>query len=100
MEELGVKRAQSSLRSTAQSRKRVNIAINLRSHCCAGVILICYTVLTQKGEIAVYGCNPTLSFPVVFVFRKVNFIYVVYQPCSFASILVFVRLTDLKGLKG
>ena len=44
-------------------RERVNFAINLRSHLCAGIILICYTVLTspKKGETAVHGCNPTLS---------------------------------------
>ena len=54
---------------------RVNFAINLRSHLCAGVILICYTVLTRpkKGETAVHGCNPTLSVSVVLVSRKVNF---------------------------
>ena len=42
-------------------RVRVNFAINLRSHLYAGVILICYTVLTspKNGETAVHGCNPT-----------------------------------------
>ena len=48
------------------------------------------TLLTspKKGETAVLGCNPTLSVSVVLVSRKVNFFYVVYQPCSFACILV------------
>ena len=53
-------------------RVRVNFAINLSSHLCAGVILICYTVLRspKKGETAVHGCNPTLSVSVVLVSRK------------------------------
>ena len=66
-------------------RARVNFAINLRSHLCAGVILICYTVLTspKMGETAVHGCNPTLSVSVVLVSRKVNFFN------SLAVLLVF-----------
>ena len=74
-EELAVERAQSSLLSTTQSRKLVNFAMNLRSHLCPGIILICYTELTssKKGETAVHGCNPTLSVPVVLEIRKVNF---------------------------
>ena len=54
------------------------LQLNCASICSlfAGVILICYTVLTslKKGETAVHGCNPTLSVSVVLVSRKVNFL--------------------------
>ena len=69
-------------------RVRVNFSINLRSHLCAGVILICNTVLTspKKGETAVHGCNPTLLVSVVLVSRKVNFFT---KYISLAALLVF-----------
>ena len=73
----------------------VNFAINLRSHLCAGVILICYTVLTspKKGETAVHGCNPTLSVSVVLVSRKVNFLRSI-SLVSFCSHMNPVRDTN------
>ena len=73
-------------------RERVNFAINLRLHLCAGVILICYTVLTspKKGETAVQGCNPTLSVSVVLVSRKVNFL----RSISLAVFVFWLFLAD------
>ena len=62
-------------------RVRVNFAINLRSHSCAGVILICYTVLTspRKGETDVHI--------IVLVCRKVNFLRSIsaLQFCLYSS---------------
>ena len=46
----------------------------------------------SRGETAVQGCNPTLSVSFVFVSHKVNFLLPVYQPYSFACILVIFWL--------
>ena len=69
-----------------------NFAIKLRSHLFAGVILICYTVLTspKKGETAVHGCNTTLSVSVVLVSRKVNFL----RSISLAVFVFWLFLAD------
>ena len=50
--------------------------INLRSHLCAGVILICYTVLTspKNDETAVHGCNSTFWFLSCWCLEKSTFL--------------------------